>query len=72
MELDEVAGLAGEGAAETLLLHDEAGVVADKKPLEILGSHFVDIKIGDRDGDMMVFRSERISVVSNKWLRCAD
>lgn len=40
MELDEVAGLAGEDAAETLLLDEEARVVADEKPLEILGSHF--------------------------------
>lgn len=40
MELDEVTGLAGEDAADTLLLDDEAGVVADKKPLEVLGSHF--------------------------------
>lgn len=40
VELDEVTGLAGEDAADTLLLDDEAGVVADKKPLEVLGSHF--------------------------------
>ena len=40
MKLDEVARLAREDAAEALLLDEEARVVADKKPLEVLGSHF--------------------------------
>jgi len=63
VELDEVAGLAGEDAAETLLLNDEARVVSDKKPLKILGSHCVDclssVMRSRLCNDMMVFESER-------------
>ena len=58
MELGKVAGLAGEDAAETLLLHDEARVGANEKPLEILGSHFVD-DMSLYDKDMMVFLNQR-------------
>lgn len=44
VELDEVLGLAGEDAANALLLHDEAGRVPDEEPLEF----------GGHDGDMGV------------------
>ena len=43
VELSQVGGLAREDAAEALLLDDEAGVGAGKKPLEVLGSHFVGV-----------------------------
>lgn len=59
MELGEIAGLAREDAAETLLLHNEAGVVANKKPLKILGSHFVDILTRLVDG-MIVFPNQSL------------
>jgi hypothetical protein len=56
VQLDEVAGLAREDAAKTLLLHDEARVVAHKKPLEVLGSHFErfylsSVEMKSRQGD---------------------
>ena len=73
VQLDEVAGLAREDAAETLLLHDEARVVAHKKPLEVLGSHFVECICRrcekNRYRETMVCRSERPATMTRPHRR---